>query len=145
MNNGVRHGFMEDVTAANSPDTVRLSLNFMSAHSKAYKHLESSPENISKIEEIEKSLSGQLFHYIPKNKLPDEGFGWIKDGDIIAITTNIPGLDVVHLGLACYEKGVLKLLHASSTQKMVVVSQEPLAQMLKRNKKFTGIRVLRIK
>ena len=63
------------------------------------------PENISKIEEIEKSLSGQLFHYIPKNKLPDEGFGWIKDGDIIAITTNIPGLDVVHLGLACYEKG----------------------------------------
>ena len=119
---------MEDITAANSPDTVRLSLNFMSAHSKAYKHLESSPENISKIEEIEKSLSGQLFHYIPKNKLP-----------------NIPGLDVVHLGLACYEKGVLKLLHASSTQKMVVVSQEPLAQMLKRNKKFTGIRVLRIK
>ena len=69
----------------------------------------------------------------------------LKDGDIIAITTNIPGLDVVHLGLACYEKGVLKLLHASSTQKMVVVSQEPLAQMLKRNKKFTGIRVLRIK
>ena len=119
---------MEDITAANSPDTVRLSLNFMSAHSKAYKHLESSPENISKIEEIEKSLSGQLFHYIPKNKLPDEGLGWIKDGDIIAITTNIPGLDVVHLGRACYEKGVLKLLHASSTQKMVVVSQEPLAR-----------------
>ena len=145
VNNGIRHGFMEDITAANSPDTVRLSLNFMSAHSKAYKHLGSSPENISKIEEIEKSLSGQLFHYIPKNKLPDEGFGWIKDGDIIAITTNIPGLDVVHLGLACYEKGVLKLLHASSTQKMVVISQEPLAQMLKRNKKFTGIRVLRIK
>ena len=84
---------MEDITAANSPDTVRLSLNFMSTHPKAYKHLESSPENISKIEEIEKSLSGQLFHYIPKNKLPDEGFGWIKDGDIIAITTNIPGLE----------------------------------------------------
>ena len=66
VNNGVRHGFMEDITAANSPDTVRLSLNFMSAHSKAYKHLESSPENISKIEEIEKSLSGQLFHYPQK-------------------------------------------------------------------------------
>ena len=32
VNNGVRHGFMEDITAANSPDTVRLSLNFMSTH-----------------------------------------------------------------------------------------------------------------
>jgi hypothetical protein len=25
VNNGVRHGFMEDITAANSPDTVRIS------------------------------------------------------------------------------------------------------------------------
>lgn len=145
VNNGVRHGFMEDVAAANSPDTVRLSLDFMSTHAKAYKHLESSPANIGKMEEIEKSLSGQVFHYIPKNKLPDNGFGWIKNGDIIAITTNIPGLDVVHLGLAYYERGVLKLLHASSTRKMVVVTQRPLAQMLKNNKKFTGIRVLRMK
>ena len=136
---------MEDVAAANSPDTVRLSLDFMSTHAKAYKHLESSPANIGKMEEIEKSLSGQVFHYIPKNKLPDNGFGWIKNGDIIAITTNIPGLDVVHLGLAYYERGVLKLLHASSTRKMVVVTQRPLAQMLKNNKKFTGIRVLRMK
>ena len=145
INNGVKHGFMEDVTAANSPDSIALSLNFMSAHSKAYKHLKSSPENISKIEEIEKALSGQTFHYIPKAKLPDEGFSWIKNGDIIAITTNVPGLDVAHMGIAYYEKGVLKLLHASSTRKMVVITQKTLAQMLKNNKRFTGIRVVRIK
>ena len=52
VNNGVRHGFMEDVAAANSPDTVRLSLDFMSTHAKAYKHLESSPANIGKMEAI---------------------------------------------------------------------------------------------
>ena len=145
VNNGVRHGFIEDVAAANSPDTLKLSLNFMSTHPKAYKHLEASPENISKIENIEKALSGQVIHYIPKNKLPDNGFSWIKNGDIIAITTNIPGLDVIHLGIAYYEKGILKLLHASSTRKMVVITQRPLAQMLKNNKRFTGIRVLRMK
>lgn len=145
VNNGIRHGLIEDVAAANSPDTTVLSLNFMSTHPKAYKQLESSSENISKIKEIEKTLSGQVFHYIPKNKLPDEGLGWIKNGDIIAITTNIPGLDVAHLGLAYYEKGILKLLHASSTKKMVAITQRPLAQMLKNNKKFTGIRVLRMK
>ena len=117
----------------------------MSTHPKAYKHLEASPENISKIENIEKALSGQVIHYIPKNKLPDNGFSWIKNGDIIAITTNIPGLDVIHLGIAYYEKGILKLLHASSTRKMVVITQRPLAQMLKNNKRFTGIRVLRMK
>ena len=145
VNNGVRHGFMEDITAANSPDTVRLSLNFMSSHPKSYRQLASSPENVSKIESIEKALSGQTFHYIPKAKLPDEGFSWIKNGDIIAITTNVPGLDVAHMGIAYYEKGVLKLLHASSTRKMVVITQKTLAQMLKNNKRFTGIRVVRMK
>lgn len=145
INNGVKHGFMEDVTAANSPDSIALSLNFMSSHPKSYRQLASSPENVSKIESIEKALSGQTFHYIPKAKLPDEGFSWIKNGDIIAITTNVPGLDVAHMGIAYYEKGVLKLLHASSTRKMVVITQKTLAQMLKNNKRFTGIRVVRIK
>ena len=145
INNGVKHGFMEDVTAANSPDSIALSLNFMSSHPKSYRQLASSPENVSKIESIEKALSGQTFHYIPKAKLPDEGFSWIKNGDIIAITTNVPGLDVAHMGIAYYEKGVLKLLHASSTRKMVVITQKTLAQMLKNNKRFTGIRVVRMK
>ena len=133
------------ITAANSPDSIALSLNFMSSHPKSYRQLASSPENVSKIESIEKALSGQTFHYIPKAKLPDEGFSWIKNGDIIAITTNVPGLDVAHMGIAYYEKGVLKLLHASSTRKMVVITQKTLAQMLKNNKRFTGIRVVRMK
>ena len=145
INNGVKHGFMEDVTAANSPDSIALSLNFMSSHPKSYRQLASSPENVSKIESIEKALSGQTFHYIPKAKLPDEGFSWIKNGDIIAITTNVPGLDVAHMGIAYYEKEALKLLHASSTRKMVVITQKTLAQMLKNNKRFTGIRVVRMK
>lgn len=145
VNNGVGHGFMEDVAAANAPDTVRLSLNFMSTHPKAYRQLASSAENVNKMKAIEKSLCGQVFHYVPKNKLPDKGLGWIKNGDIIAITTNIAGLDVAHMGIAYYEKGILKLLHASSTGKMVVITQGSLTQMLKANKKFTGIRVLRMK
>lgn len=145
VNNGVKHGFLQDVTAANSPDTVMLSLTFMSSHPQSYRQLASSPENVDEMKEIEASLSGQVFHYIPKNKLPDAGLPWIQDGDIIAITTNISGLDVAHLGLALYERGQLKLLHASSTGKKVLVSAGSLAQMLKNNKRFTGVRVLRIK
>lgn len=145
VNNGVKHGFIEDAAAANATDTVRLSLNFMSTHPKAYKHLASSPANVRKMKEREKALSGQTFHYVPQSKLPDKGLDWIKNGDIIAITTNVPGLDVAHLGLAYYEKGVLRLLHASSAEKKVTITQGSLAQLLKSNKKFTGIRVLRMK
>ena len=45
INNGVRGGFMEDVTAANSPYTQKLSLSYMSSHPELYRHLSNSPEN----------------------------------------------------------------------------------------------------
>ena len=48
------------------------------------------------MKKIEQSLSGKEIHYLPKAKLPADGLPWIKDGDIIAITTNTPGLDVAH-------------------------------------------------
>ena len=81
------------------------------------------------MKEIEQSLSGQTINYLPKNKLPYNGFNWIKNGDIIAITTNTPGLDVAHLGIAFYVDGKLTLLHASSTDKKVEVSKVALSQM----------------
>ena len=74
---------------------------------------------------IEQSLSGKEVHYLPKAKLPADGLPWIKDGDIIAITTNTPGLDVAHMGIAFYADNKLLLVHASSTDKKVVVSKVP--------------------
>ena len=59
--------------------------------------------------------------------------------------TNTPGLDVAHMGIAFYADSKLLLVHASSTDKKVVVSKVPLSQMLKDNNKWTGIRVLRMK
>jgi len=97
------------------------------------------------MKEIEKSLNGQEFHYVPKDKLPFAGLPWIKNGDIIAITTNTSGLDVAHMGIAFYVNGKLSLLHASSKEKKVVISKVTLGQILKKNKNWTGVRVLRMK
>ena len=145
VNNGVRNGFLEDITAIKSPDTQKVELSYMSTHPQLYKQLTNSPANVERMKEIEKSLNGSTFHYLPKEKLTNEGLLWIKNGDIIAITTNTPGLDVAHLGIAFYADGKLSLLHASSTEKKVVVSKVSLAQMLNKNDKWTGIRILRMK
>lgn len=145
VNNGVKGGFLEDVTAEHSPYVMKVSLNYMTSHPEAYRQLANSPENVAKMKEIEKALSGQEIHYIPKDNLPYNGLPWIKNGDIIAITTNIEGLDVAHMGIAFYVQGKLSLLHASSSEKKVTVSKVALAQMLKNNDKWTGIRVLRMK
>ncbi|WP_368149777.1 N-acetylmuramoyl-L-alanine amidase-like domain-containing protein, partial [Bacteroides faecis] len=69
---------------------------------------------------------------------------WIMDGDVIAITTKLPGLDIAHVGIANFVNGKLHLLHASSTLGKVVLSEEPLSQMLNNNKSWTGIRVVRM-
>ena len=145
VNNGVRNGFLEDLTPTYSPHTQKVALSYMSSHPELYKQLSSSPQNVAKMKEIEKSLNGQECHYIPKDKLPFNGLPWIKNGDIIAITTNTPGLDVAHMGIAFYVDGKLSLLHASSKEKKVVVSTVALGQMLENNPSWTGIRVLRMK
>ena len=144
VENGVRQGFIEDVTALCSPDTLPVRLSFMSTHPDSYRHLKNSPEHVAKMKAIEERLSGGSFHYLPKEKITDEGPSWIKDGDIFCITTNIKGLDVVHLGFACRCDGQLKLLHASSSYKQVVLSKGSFAQMFPLNKSWTGVRVLRM-
>lgn len=145
INNGIRNGFLEDITALNSQETMKLVISYMSAHPESYKQLADSPANVARMVTYEKALTGQTVHWLSKEKLPEEGFPWIKEGDIIAITTSIAGLDIAHMGLAIYEKGKLHLLHASSTAGKVVISESPLCRMLDKNKSWTGIRVIRAK
>jgi hypothetical protein len=143
--NGVKGGWLTDVTATEMPDTKKIDVYFMTTHPENYKHMKDAPDNVEKMKAVEQRLTGQEFHYIPKEALPDKGFPWIQNGDIIGIVTNMPGLDIAHLGIAFYVKDTLCLIHASSTQKKVVASRISLAQMLKNNEKWVGIRVLRAK
>ena len=94
--------------------------------------------NLQKIRYRDGKINGypSRLHYIAD---------WVNNGDIIAITTNTPGLDVAHMGIAFYVNGKLSLLHASSKEKKVVVSKVALGQMLQNNDNWTGIRVLRMK
>lgn len=81
--------------------------------------------------------------YIPKTSLnvSSEELD-IKNGDIIAITTNIKGLDVVHTGFACWVDGKLHLLHASSVMKKVILDSQTLFEYSKNKKAHTGVRVI---
>ena len=120
-------------------------LHYMTTHPSNYKQLANSPENVATMKKIENSLTGSEYHFLPKEKLGHNGNLWIKNGDIICFTTNIAGLDVSHMGIAFYADSKLTLIHASSTEKKVVVSKISLAQMLQQNDNVVGIRVLRVK
>jgi len=117
-------------------------VSFMSTHPDAYRQLKANPSLVPVIAQIERQINARTTYYLPKDKVEAAEPG-LQTGDIIGITTSIPGLDCSHTGL-CYRDGkkVLRYLHASSTQHKVVLDEE-LSRYLVSVPKHTGIMVAR--
>lgn len=117
-------------------------VSFMSSHPNSYSALKNHPEYISTIKKQESDINSRIRYYIPKDKvkaIEDK----LQSGDIIAITTNIDGLDYSHTGMIYKSPdGVAHFFHASSSQKKVVIDKS-ISEYLSSVKKDTGITVLR--
>ena len=96
---------------------------------------------------MEQQYSGKTVAYIPKADLKqtDQLREVIHDGDILALVSNVNGLDVAHVGFAIWQKGELHLLHASSRHKKVVVEPQTLYEYMRQQPSQLGVRVIRIK
>lgn len=137
---------LQEVTKKGEHDVRICSLNYMTTHSDLYRQLKGNDSLISEIRNVEKSWIGYKMPYIPKNVLDSsEDDLPVEDGDILALTTNISGLDVLHLGFALWIDGRLHLLHASSLHGKVIIDTSTVFDYLKNRSKHTGIRVIRIK
>jgi hypothetical protein len=141
--NAIKEGILEDVAAVKSKHTMQVRTGYMTSHPNLYPQL-ANAQNMEKMRAIEQSINGTTVHYVPASDLPNDGLKWILDGDIIMFTTNEPGLDIAHMGLAFNISGKLTLMHASSIEKKVVVSKVTIKKMLEDNPNWTGIRVLRL-
>jgi hypothetical protein len=93
---------------------------------------------------IENEISSRKYYYIPQ-KMIRQIESKLRSGDIIGITTNIPGLDISHTGIAIKGRdGRIHLLHAPDVGKKVEITKLPLAEYIESHSKQTGIMVLRI-
>lgn len=146
IRNNEQMGFVKECTPETScAQTQPLWLNFMSVHSDSYLPMKKDASLIREISSLEKEWQGVEVFYIPKENLSlssDELK--IKNGDILAITTNIKGLDVVHVGLAFWRGRKLHLLHASSVAQKVIEDSSSLYEYSKNKNAHTGVRVIRI-
>ncbi|WP_332911570.1 N-acetylmuramoyl-L-alanine amidase-like domain-containing protein [Algoriphagus boritolerans] len=68
----------------------------------------------------------------------------IQPGDLIAITTSMKNLDIVHVGFAIEKNGRIHLMHAGTGNMQVEISDKPLSDYLKANKSQSGIMVCRL-
>ena len=139
--NNEKKELLEDVTAEIGGIEIKKDINFMSTHRDLYPFLQDE-ENFEKIKTSENYLNHQSICILPRDQI-EANENQIMNGDIIALTTSITGLDITHTGIAIREKdGRIHLLHASSSGK-VEVSELPLVEYLKKIKKNTGIIVAR--
>jgi Protein of unknown function (DUF1460) len=102
-----------------------------------------SPVTFRLIREREMEISQRAKWFIPKDSVAKVE-SLLQDGDIIAITNKTEGMDIAHVGIACWHNGRVHLLHASSDKQKVVISELNLVDYLADHRKQTGIMVARV-
>lgn len=145
IRNNEQMGFVMECTSETTcAQPKELWLDFMTTHVESYQPMMKKPSLLAGIASVEKKWQGVQVSYIPKEMLnlsPEKLK--IKNGDILAITTDIKGLDVVHVGFAFWKEGKLHLLHASSSAKKVIEDSKSLYEYSKNKKAHTGVRAIR--
>lgn len=137
-----KKGILKNVTKELGGEPYRKVINFMSTHPEAYRQLRENPEFVALIAAQEKELSARAQFFIPKEKLRFRE-EHIEDGDILAITTTIEGLDVSHTGIAVQQNGRLHMLHAPDVGYRVTITELPLTDYLATKKTQSGVIVAR--
>jgi len=142
----IHRGFITDV-ARNVPKCSYMvrTVDFMSGHRDKYPALADSA-TYERICSVENGFRNHRFAYIKTLNLNSrEVKDALREGDILAFVSNLKDLDVTHLGIVVKEDGQLKVLHASSSEGRVMISERPLADFVKRNRNWIGVRVYRLK
>ena len=146
--------FVDNIHRGNIEDATRLfpkvnyivrTIDFMSSNRDKYPLLADDDE-FRRIKNIEIGYRSHRFPYIKTVDLGGkETKAAFREGDAVALVSSLKNLDVSHMGFVVFENGEPYLLHASSSDGKVELSQRPLADYMKRNRSFVGLRIARLK
>jgi hypothetical protein len=118
-------------------------LSFMSRHPGSYRQMVEPG-----VAEAIATMETRLNRALPRWFVPEASISAvenrIEDGDLIAATSTLPGLDVAHTGIALRVNGRLHLLHAPLVGKTVEISTVPLAERIAGIPTQDGIMVARV-
>jgi glycosyltransferase involved in cell wall biosynthesis len=140
-NNGEK-GIVTDITKDLGGKPYDKKINFMTENRDKYRQL-GSDDFFNEMERVERELATHDFYYIPQSEV-EENEDKVQNGDLIAITSTVEGLDIAHVTIALHQNKRLHIIHASSSLDKVVISEDPLAEYLKKNKLQDGIMIGRL-
>lgn len=143
INDNQQKGILENITANIGGQFFVKDINIMSQNRIKYPHLKEDSSLII-LKKIEEELSSMNKFYIPKEEI-QLSENQIQDGDLVAIATTIYGLEVAHVGIVIHINKELHIMHASSLNKKVEISEVSLSEILKNNSTYSGIIISRLK
>lgn len=143
-----KKGIIKNITKENGGHPISFDLNIISSNPDRYKQLKNNNQLTNKIREQEIKISALTNYYIPKKEIeqnakidsPGKGF---KSGDIVAFVTTIKGLDISHIAYIYRDQERLTFIHASSSEKKVIIEDLSLEEYALDSKTNRGIIVAR--
>ncbi len=136
-----RRGLVTDISGELSGTHDTEPIDFMTTHADAYRQL-ADQANVDAVRAVEERLTATGRYYVPEGRI-EAVADRIQDGDIIAATSTVQGLDVAHTGLALWVDGTLHLLHAPLVDGAVQISERSLIDRIRRIGGQDGIIVAR--
>ncbi len=129
-------GLLQDIGAiAGQP--FRKRIHYLSSNKTKYPGI----RDWSRIAHYEARLSEAGLHWFPLERI-EQYAAVAQSGDLVALATDVKGLDVSHCGLIHVHEGALYFTHASSVKKRIVYQQD-LDDYLSKRTSITGLFVYR--
>lgn len=145
VDNSYRGNLREITNMIDGARNIVKTIDFMTSNRDRYPALADSA-TFERIRSVEQGYRNHRYMYIPATVLKRKQVqDFLHDGDLVALTSTLRNLDVTHMGMIIKRDGVPYLMHASSSAGKVVVSEHPLPEFLRRNRQFTGVRILRLR
>ena len=143
INDNQKRQTVENITAQLGGVPMNKQLNFMSQHRSSYPQMVKDEATYQCIVGIEAELAKTTVNYIPTNGIKSI-YSQLKPGDIVAVATDVKGLDVTHTGLVYRNAdGNMGLIHASPAGQVTVAYD--LHRYINRVESAIGIVVARAK
>ncbi|PSB52320.1 DUF1460 domain-containing protein [filamentous cyanobacterium Phorm 6] len=143
INDNQKRQTVENITTQLGGVPMNKTLNFMSQHRSSYPQMVKDEATYQCIVNQEADLAKTIVNYIPTNRIKSV-YSQLKPGDIVAVATDVKGLDVTHTGFVYRNAdGNLGLIHASPAGAVTVAYD--LQTYISRVESAIGIVVARAK
>lgn len=137
-----KKGLVKNITKDAGGKELKVDLYAMSTNHEKYKQLKGNEPLTAKIRGIEKAANSRKNWHIPNTEIEKNRANY-KSGDMVGFVTIFKGMDLSHVAIIYWEGERLTFIHASSSEKRVVIEKHTLEEYAQKSKSNNGIIVVR--